>query len=50
MVPFADVSNTRGVSKAEDTTGHLPAKRTPGPVGNLIWLAVDRESGDAVVQ
>jgi hypothetical protein len=20
------------------------------PVGNLIWLAVDRESGDAVVQ
>jgi hypothetical protein len=50
MVPFADVSNTRGVSKAEDTTGHLPAKRTPGPVGNLIWLAVHRESGDAVVQ
>jgi hypothetical protein len=25
-------------------------KITVVPVGNLIWLAVDRESGDAVVQ
>jgi hypothetical protein len=25
-------------------------ERTAVPVGNLIWLAVDRESGDAVVQ
>jgi len=25
-------------------------KETAVPVGNLIWLAVDRESGDAVVQ
>jgi hypothetical protein len=25
-------------------------ENVPVPVGNLIWLAVDRESGDAVVQ
>ena len=25
-------------------------RQPPVPVGNLIWLAVDRESGDAVVQ
>jgi hypothetical protein len=40
-----------GLSNAAD---HMPSKPDPPtahvPVGNLIWLAVDRESGDAVVQ
>jgi hypothetical protein len=27
----------------------LQAENAVVPVGNLIWLAVDRESGDAVV-
>jgi len=40
-----------GLSNAAD---HMPSKpdppTAPFPVGNLIWLAVDRESGDAVVQ
>ena len=40
-----------GLSNAAD---HMPSKpdppTAPVPVGNLIWLAVDRESGDAVVQ
>ncbi len=39
-----------GLSNAAD---HMPSKpdppTAPVPVGNL-WLAVDRESGDAVVQ
>jgi hypothetical protein len=33
---------------------HMPSNPDPPtarvPVGNLIWLVVDRESGDAVVQ
>jgi len=38
-----------GLSNAAD---QMPSKPDPptAPVGNLIWLAVDRESGDAVVQ
>jgi hypothetical protein len=38
-----------GLSNAAD---HMPSKPDPptANVGNLIWLAVDRESGDAVVQ
>jgi hypothetical protein len=38
-----------GLSNAAD---HMLSKppTAPVPVGNLIWLAVDRESGDAVVQ
>jgi hypothetical protein len=38
-----------GLSNAAD---HKPSKppTAPFPVGNLIWLAVDRKSGDAVVQ
>jgi hypothetical protein len=35
-----------------DLPPHAPdtAIEAAVPVGNLIWLAVDRESGDAVVQ
>jgi len=29
---------------------YFEPRAPPVPVGNLIWLAVDRESGDAVVQ
>lgn len=40
-----------GLSNAAD---HMPSKPDPRtalvPVGNLIWLEVDRESGDALVQ
>jgi hypothetical protein len=38
-----------GLSNAAD---HMPSKppTAPVPVGNLIWLAGNRESGDAVVQ
>jgi hypothetical protein len=40
-----------GLSNAADHTPSKPDPPTaPVPVGNLIWLAVDRESGDAVVQ
>jgi hypothetical protein len=33
-----------------DGYGTTEKLREPVPVGNLVWLAVDRESGDAVVQ
>ena len=40
-----------GLSNAAD---HMPSKpdppAAPVPAGNLNWLAVDRKSGDAVVQ
>jgi hypothetical protein len=45
-----DVPKSTYISSARSTQFFIAANSTPVPVGNLIWLAVDRESGDAVVQ
>jgi hypothetical protein len=46
--------NRLALPRLSNAADHMPSKldppTAPVPVGNLIWLAVDRESGDAVVQ